>query len=155
MPGTTPIRAAEQVFRDLIEFRAEGEPTPSFDRFLDAVRRFGSVEFDVPDAPDADGFLFQYGTFKWLPEPAFVVGIARQFDILDESGDHVDYIQIQAEYSYPIDPDLEALGGREQWWFRDGPESFGEWLTRVISAPVWDAVRSKSVLRFSISQEVV
>ncbi|MEV5463084.1 hypothetical protein [Streptomyces sp. NPDC002788] len=50
--------------------------------------RFGRRLFDVPDTPDADGLLFQYGTHAFDGPPAFTLDLTRQFEISDSDGDH-------------------------------------------------------------------
>jgi hypothetical protein len=40
-----------------------------------AYLRFGRRLFDVPDTPDADGLLFQYGTYSFDGSPTFALDL--------------------------------------------------------------------------------
>lgn len=57
-----------------------------------AFLRFGRKPFDVSDKPDADGLLFQYGTYAFDGPPAFTLDFTRQFEISDSDGDHDHYM---------------------------------------------------------------
>jgi hypothetical protein len=153
--GANPVVTAERIFRELVGVPTDDHPAPTHDEFLYAVRRFSVIAFEVPDSPDSDGFLFEYGTFRWIPEPGFVVGVVRQFEIPKDSGDLDHYVQLRAEYRYAIEPDLEALRDRQSWWFRDDSTPFEEWYLSVVNDPVWDALRGRPVSRFEVSQESV
>jgi hypothetical protein len=155
MSNIHQVAQAEMIFRELLRWPRGGSPAPSHQDFLAAVRRFAAVEFDIADAPNSDGFLFEYGTYRSLPDPGFGVGIARQFEIVDESGDHDHFIQVWGEYLYPIESDLEELGKIVLWWFRDGPVPFDDWFSAVLANPVWDALAHRPPLRFYIEQETV
>lgn len=152
MPGRTPIAAAEATLRDLVGSGDHVAVPPSVDHVMGAIKRFGSMEFDVSDLPDADGFLFQYGNFKWLANPGFVVGFVRQFEEVDAAGEHDCYIQLQCEFTYSISPELESIAGKEDWWFRGEREPFETWFARCSSDPVWNLVRDLKPLQFTIAQ---
>ncbi len=128
---------------------------PTVAELHEAVRRFALVEFDVPDSPDSDGFLFQYGKVNWLPEPTFVVGFVRQLAVADVKGEHECYSQVLLEYRYAMDPNLGLIGGHEDWWFRDGPKSFEEWIRSVEGDPIWGLVSGKNPYGFEASQDQV
>ncbi|MEU0039843.1 hypothetical protein [Streptomyces sp. NPDC006333] len=59
-----------------------------------AFLRFGRRLFDVPDTPDTDGLLFQYGTYSFDGPPTFTLDLTRQFEIADSDGDHDHYVQV-------------------------------------------------------------
>lgn len=153
MSDVHPIAQAEQILRELLRLPSNRSAAPSPQDFLAAVQRFAAVEFDIADAPNSDGFLFEYGTYRSLPDPGFGVRIARQFEIVNDSEDHDHYVQISGEYLYPIEPDLEDLGSVVSWWFRDGPGSFDDWFSTVLADPVWNAVGQRPPLRFIIERE--
>ncbi|MFF4428432.1 hypothetical protein ACFYZ4_04590 [Streptomyces sp. NPDC001513] len=46
-----------------------------------AYLRFGRRLFDVPDTPDADGLLVQYGTHSFDGSPIFTLDLTRQFEM--------------------------------------------------------------------------
>ncbi|MEV4490812.1 hypothetical protein AB0K04_11925 [Micromonospora coxensis] len=151
MSPRLPIDAAEATFRDLGGFAVHEAAVPSPDRLLDAVRRFAAVEFDVsPALPEQDGLLFQYATLG----DGFVLGVVRQFEVVDADGDHEQYVQLHAEYTLPPDPGRS--GHHEDWWFRGGPEPFDAWFARVAADPVWRAVDPAAPdIRFDVWQESV
>jgi hypothetical protein len=149
------VERAEAIFRDLLGVRDAGDPAPTHRNFLEAVRQFSSIEFDTSGAPESDGFLFDYGAYRSLPEPGFQVSIIRQFEVEKESGDHDYYVQVRGTYLYAIEPDLEALKGVVSWWFRDEQVPFDDWFSGVVDAPVWDAIGRKPILRFVVEQESV
>ncbi|MFB7183633.1 hypothetical protein ACFCYI_38735 [Streptomyces sp. NPDC056257] len=68
--------------------------------------RFGRRLFDVSDTPDADGLLFQYGTYAFDGPPAFTLDLTRQFEISDNNGDHAHYVQVHCEPRYGLAPAL-------------------------------------------------
>ncbi|MFE3270834.1 hypothetical protein [Streptomyces sp. NPDC059215] len=120
-----------------------------------AVGRFSAIEFEVPEIPDADGYLFQYGKVNWFPEPTFALGIVRQLEVVDSSGEHESYVQVQFEFRYPMDGDLESVASHSEWWFPDGEVSFGSWLDSVHRAPIMSILAAKAPRDFEISQEQV
>jgi hypothetical protein len=154
MRGGYPVTEAERVFRGLLKYH-DDRAAPAHDEFLDAVRRFGEVDFDVAEAPDSDGFLFEYGAYRRLPRPGFVVTVLRQFEIATESGEHDYHVQLHGAYRYDIEPDLEAVVGRPSWWFRSDPEPFDEWFAQVVDDPVWRVVSGRPLLDFVVFQESV
>jgi hypothetical protein len=151
LTSPNPVPHAERIFRDLLG----PSPTPSHDEFLEAVRRFRTIDFDTSGAPDSDGFLFEYGAFRSLPDPGFHLSVVRQFEIATESGDHAYYVQTRGEYRYAIEPDLEVLKPVVSWWFTNDPTPFDEWFSSVVNDRVWAAVRDRPLLRFVVEQEDV
>src|SRR5215831_15338988 len=107
------VGAAGSVARGIAE-GAQG-PGLSLAGLTGIVRRFSEVEFEVPELPDADGYLFQYGRAGWLPEPTFVLGILRQFEVVDSAGEHESYVHVEFACMYPMDDDLDAAGSHAQW----------------------------------------
>jgi hypothetical protein len=149
-----PIAAAEDAFRRVAGF-ADPAGIPSVDELITALRAFSSIEFDVADEPQADGFLFEYGAFRSLPEPAFLIGFTRQLSSGDTDGESEGYHQLHLEYTHPIDADLEAAGSRTEWWFCDDAVEFGEWLGSVMADPIWEKMRRKRPTAFTVFQEDV
>ncbi|ROP55937.1 hypothetical protein [Streptomyces sp. PanSC9] len=77
-----------------------------------AFLRFGRRLFDVPDTPDADGLLFQYGIHAFDGPPAFTVDLTRQFAVSDSNGDHDHYVQVHCEPRYAV---VQELAERPVW----------------------------------------
>ncbi|MFS8095775.1 hypothetical protein LFM09_01430 [Lentzea alba] len=122
---------------------------------VDLARRFAAIEFDTPDAPDADGYLFQHGEASWFSEPAFVLGLVRQLEVEDSSGEHEAYVQVQFEFRYPLDDDLAGAGRHADWWFPGEGKEFEVWLTEVAQSPIVRHVAGKTPRDFQIWQELV
>ncbi len=121
----------------------------------DAFQEFERIEFDVPLATDADGFLFQLGSVSWLSAPTFVLGVTRQLEVVDAKGEHESYVQIAMEFHCALDADLQTLGHRSRWWFRGAGSTFSEWLKVISRDPVWQVVAMKSARDFSVTLEEV
>jgi hypothetical protein len=150
-----PLESAAEVARGLLRPSVEGISVPTVADLHEAVRRFAEIEFDVPDSPDSDGFLFQYGEVNWLPEPTFIVGFVRQLEVSDENGQHEYYSQVLLEYRYGMDEGLGAVGGHEDWWFRDGPTNFEEWVGLVERDSIWSLVGRRRPYGFEVLQDQV
>ncbi|UFQ99954.1 hypothetical protein KBP30_01450 [Streptomyces sp. Go40/10] len=86
-----------------------------------AFVRFGRWRFDTAATPDSDGLLFQYGTYAFSGRPMFTVGLTRQFDVTDDDGEHDHYVQVHCELRYEAEPDLDALGSFDSWFFTMPP----------------------------------
>ncbi|GAA3909850.1 hypothetical protein Aau02nite_13700 [Amorphoplanes auranticolor] len=114
------------------------------------ARRFAATEFDVPEDQDADGYLFQYGKVGWLPQPTFVVSMVRQLEVVDSDGEHEFYSQVQFEYRFPLDRDLEKLESHSEWWFPGGATPFGAWLESVSRSPIGDLLGSREPREFLV-----
>ncbi|MEV8345904.1 hypothetical protein [Streptomyces niveus] len=93
-----------------------------------AFMRFGRQRFATTPTPDSDGLLFQYGTYAFSGRPMFTVDLARQFDIIDDDGEHDHYVQVHCELRYECEPALDALGGFNSWFFHDADADLDEWL---------------------------
>jgi hypothetical protein len=91
---------------------------------------------------------------NWFSEPTFTIGFVRQLEMVDADGEHEAYSQVQLEFRYRVNVDLEAVEGRESWWFRSDPMSFDAWLDSVESDPIWEIVRRKVPVEFDVSQDL-
>ncbi|MER7107893.1 hypothetical protein [Streptomyces sp. NPDC000229] len=122
-------------------------------RFFGVVRRFSAVEFDVPDDPDADGYIFQYGKVNWLPEPTFSLSLVRQLEVTDSSGEHEGYLQVQFELRYSLSEELESLGSRTEWWFPGDESSLDTWLSSLAELPIVDLLSRKVAREFAVWED--
>jgi hypothetical protein len=142
------VGEAVDIARSLVRDGAPvGPPVPAL---VELARRFAATEFDVPGDQDADGYLFQYGKVGWLPEPTFVLSLTRQLEVVDGNGEHDFYCQVQFEYRYPLDGELENLGSHSEWWFPGGVASFDAWLATVSKSPVGDLLRMREPREFLV-----
>ncbi|MFC7329056.1 hypothetical protein [Marinactinospora rubrisoli] len=150
------IEQAGQIAHSVVQelHVGEGGKPAGKEELIAVVRRFARIEFDVPDECEADGFLFEYTEAGWLAYPAFIVGFTRQLEKVDIEGEHESYLQVQMELCFHMDPDFRELGSGTSWWFADEGRAFDEWIADVEDEPVWDVVRNKRILEFSLSQEM-
>ncbi|MEU8232717.1 hypothetical protein AB0C12_24310 [Actinoplanes sp. NPDC048967] len=147
MSNKHQVDEAVDIARSLVDddIRA-GSPVPAL---TELARRFAATEFDVPEDQDADGYLFQYGKVGWLPDPTFVVSMVRQLEVVDSDGEHESYSQVQFEYRFPLDRDLEAESHSE-WWFPGGATPFDAWLESVSRSPIGDLLASRPPREFLV-----
>ncbi|WP_223838017.1 hypothetical protein [Streptomyces venezuelae] len=117
-----------------------------------AFLRFGRRLFDVPDTPDADGLLFQYGTHAFGGPRAFTLDLTRQFEISDDDGDHDHYVQVHCELRYGLTPALEALGSFDSWFFRDAGDDLEEWAQGLTERAAWATIRRLSPTEIRVYQ---
>ncbi|MFF4828387.1 hypothetical protein [Streptomyces sp. NPDC001312] len=120
-----------------------------------AFLRFGRRLFDVPDTPDADGLLFQFGTYAFDGPPTFTLDLVRQFGISDRDGDHDHYVQVHCELRYGLAPALEALGSFDSWFFHGAGDELGEWAERLTERAAWTTIRTLQPAEIRVYQEQV
>jgi hypothetical protein len=148
-----PVLGAGEIARNLAE--EDGGLVLPISRLTRLVRRFSAIEFEVPDLPDADGYLFQYGQVNWFSEPTFALGVVRQFELVDAHGEHDSYVQVQFEFRYPLDGELESAGNYSEWWFPGDGVPLDRWLESVDRAPIMGVLSAKMSRNFEIWQEMV
>ncbi|MEU9317103.1 hypothetical protein [Streptomyces sp. NPDC048295] len=120
-----------------------------------AFIRFGRRRLDMPRAPDADGLLFQYGTYSFDGPATFTLDRTRQFEINDSDGDHDHYVQVHCELRYAHAAELQALGHFESWFFHDGGGDLDRWTEGVVSRAAWSVVRELRPVDVKVYQERV
>ncbi|MFE2532140.1 hypothetical protein [Streptomyces sp. NPDC059371] len=120
-----------------------------------AFLRFGRRPFHVPDAPDADGLLFQYGTYAFDGPPTFTLDLARQFEVTDSGGDHDYYVQVHCELRYGRAPALEALGSFNSWFFHGAGDDLEAWARGLTERAAWAAIRRLEPAEIRVYQEQV
>jgi hypothetical protein len=153
LPNKRQVGEAIEVARSLLTGgEAAAPPVPTL---AGLARRFSAVKFDVPAGQDADGYLFQYGEADWLPEPGFVLSLARQLEVVDAHGEHESYLQVQFQYRYPMNADLEVAGSVSQWWFPEGDDRLDAWLTSLQSLPIGDLLRGLAPSEFVVWEDKV
>ncbi|MFG2143673.1 hypothetical protein ACGFRG_05670 [Streptomyces sp. NPDC048696] len=146
-----PIDSALGVMQGIVDQVGSGHEVLAVEKAFAAVRNFERITFDVPDRMDSDGFLFQYGKVNWFPDPTFVVGFVRQLEIVDADGEHEAYSQVQLEYRYRTDSDLDSIQSCNSWWFTESQVPFDDWLESVKRDPIWRVVRAKVPTVFDVS----
>ncbi|MGW4942990.1 hypothetical protein ACWEOZ_15555 [Actinoplanes sp. NPDC004185] len=147
MSGKRQVDEAVDIVRSLVD--EEIPVGPPVLALTGLARRFAATEFDVPADQDADGYLFQYGKAGWLPQPTFVISMVRQLEVVDADGEHESYSQVQFEYRFSLDRDLEAESHSE-WWFPGGATPFDAWLESVSRSPIGDLLGSREPREFLV-----
>ncbi|MFJ4777815.1 hypothetical protein [Streptomyces sp. NPDC088762] len=120
-----------------------------------AFLRFGRRPFDVPDIPDADGLLFQYGIHAFDGPRAFTLDLTRQFEISASDGDHDHYVQVHCELKYGLAPALEALGSYDSWFFHDAGDDLEEWAQGLTERAAWATIRGLRPIGIRVYREQV
>lgn len=154
MLDKNPIDSGGRTLRDLVSMETIGQDWPPPRGLAGIFSKFAQIQFDVPDAPEVDGFLFEYGRFDFTSQPTFVVSLARQLEKFDESGEHDSYSQVSCEFAYEVDSQLESVGSKASWWFSGAGETLDSRLAMVAADEVWDLVQGKQPLSFEVRQEV-
>jgi len=116
---------------------------------------FGRRLFQVPDTPDADGLLFQYGTYMFDGPATFMLDLTRQFEVSDSDGDHDHYVQVHCELRYGLTPALEALGSFNSWFFHDAGGDLDEWAQGLSERAAWTAIHGLKPTEIRVYREQV
>lgn len=148
MTGRPPAHDALRLLRnDLLD--GHGDPSGlTAAGVWQAFLRFGRRRFDSPLIPDADGLLYQYGSYTFQDGVMFSLDFTRQFDVPDADGEHDHFLQVHCELRYEPLPSLQALGAFESWFFHDteaGRVDHAEldaWAAEVEAGQAWALVHS-------------
>ncbi|CAG7641686.1 conserved hypothetical protein [Actinacidiphila bryophytorum] len=120
-----------------------------------AFLRFAWLRFDLTDTPDADGLLFQYGTYAFDGPAVFMVDLTRQFEIADRQGDHDHFLQVHCELRFGAAPALLALGSFDSWFFHGGGGDLDEWAEAMSGREGWARIRTLKPAGIRVHQERV
>ncbi|WP_237296851.1 hypothetical protein [Streptomyces sp. 3211] len=131
------IDGAEELLAGELRSGRRAGARPDTEGAWRAFLRFARRPFDVPDAPDADGLLFQYGTHAFDGPPMFTLDLTRQFGICDDDGDHDHFVQVHCELRYAPGPALDALGSFGSWFFHDSGDDLDSWARALTERPAW------------------
>ena len=143
------IDSARSEFDDVV--RRLGADPGGPGAVLDVFVAFAEVRFAVPDVPESDALLFEYGIFGFSGQPRFTLSFVRQFERADDDG----YVQFRCEFEYAVDAELEALGKRTVWALSTGRESVRDWWTEVSGDPCWPVLRARTPVASEIGQSEV
>src|SRR6266581_4763238 len=88
-----PVDKASSLFGGLLGEEARNSDAPLVRHVFDAFRRFERVEFDTPDVPEADGFLFEYGNLDRPGPPMFSIRLIRRLKKSDEAEEQQSHVQ--------------------------------------------------------------
>lgn len=104
------IADAESVLRAALEPLGLGSPAMSMLEAWEGFCRFAHVP--VVDAA-SDGILFQAGNYGFSGQTLYTVGLVRQFEHVDEDGEHVAYEQLQCELTF----EPQSVESWNTWFF--------------------------------------
>ncbi|GHF97910.1 hypothetical protein ACFFSH_07275 [Streptomyces filamentosus] len=135
-----PAEAVRLLDEELASVRGPGPART--EEVWHAFLRFADRPFTVPDAPEADGLLVQYGTYAFDGPRAFTLDLVRQFETCDGDGDHAHYDQVHCELRFAPTPELEALGAFDAWCFRDSGDDLAACTGALTSRPSWAVIRA-------------
>jgi hypothetical protein len=107
---------------------------------------FARVPFAVPQLPDADGLLYQLGTYSFSGEPRFHLDFTRQFALPDDD----EYLQFHCDLQFTATAELQALGSHDEWWWPDEERDLTAWAMDVASRPEWALLASRTPLTTEI-----
>jgi hypothetical protein len=109
---------------------------------------FADVAFEVPDEPDADGLLYQYGVYDFSGESRFHLGLVRQFALFDDD----ELMQFHCNLQFAATPELRALGRYDEWWFLDEGAP-AVWFERIRARPEWPLLTAQLPIAVDIDCE--
>lgn len=152
MPNRIPVDDAEQVLRDKVAKALKQEDEHGDDKptvllnTLEGFKQFAQTQFEVSDSPDSDGCLVEYGVSNSSSSGSeFYIHLVRQFEQLDEDGDHGNYIQTYCDIAFSLDDELKELGHQAQWWFRSSGDCFDQWWRVNTSSAAWMKLVSRRI----------
>lgn len=154
MSGRPPIDGAADLLRAQMRVGHLSSPTTTEDAWS-AFARFGRLRFSTADSPDVDGLLFQYGVYAFDGPEAFSLDLTRQFDVLDDEGDHDHFVQVHCELVYEPVPALAALGNFSSWFFHDSGDDLERWLAAFTARDAWAVIREHSPVKIEVYRETV
>ncbi|MEU4673898.1 hypothetical protein AB0F91_39580 [Amycolatopsis sp. NPDC023774] len=109
-----PIDSAAEALLAKINARRWSVSDLSAQQAWAAFLDFAALRFDIPNEPDADGLLYQFGVYHFTGEPAFHLDPTRQLALREEQ-----YVQVHLDIRFALDPSLVALGRHTEWWFSE------------------------------------
>ncbi|WP_055698659.1 hypothetical protein [Streptomyces silaceus] len=154
MVRTVPVEEAAARLRALLAAESAGQQDPLV-AALHAFSDFALIDFSVPDCPDVDGCLFEYGINSLAGEPLFVVNLTRQFEVLDSSGEHESHAQVSCEVRYRVTSEAEPLGDCEEWWFRGEPGDFSSWWRSLPLESLVGALGNRAPTAVEVTSDII
>ena len=152
MTEPVSIESAPSVFEQVAGDLPVTRPAQALNTFVE----FARVRFAVPDEPESDSLLFEYGVFDFTGRSLFTISFVRQFEMVHESGEHDGYVQFRCDFEYEVDAELEALGKRVLWAASSADEDqVREWQAAVSGDPCWPPLAARTPTSFKVGQTEV
>ncbi|MEU7584286.1 hypothetical protein AB0B50_42665 [Streptomyces sp. NPDC041068] len=155
MPNPLRVEEAAARLQGLLGAEPVGQQGP-LAAALHSFAEFARIDFSVPEGPDVDGCLFEYGVNSLTGQPLFVVNLTRQFETLDSSGEHESHTQVSCEVRYQVTGELEALGDCEEWWFRGSEgEDFSSWWQSLPLDSLIGTLGDRAPVAVAVASDIV
>jgi hypothetical protein len=154
MVDLRPINEAPDLFRQLLSSRGMTSANMVADTAWQTLVDFANIRFATGPQPASDGLLYEYGTYRFTGRSMFTLDLVRQFETVDEGGEHDHFVQFHCELRYEPEPALDALGAFDSWWFPD-QGLLEEWTSEINSRPEWTVLATKVPSEVEIHQEQV
>lgn len=103
----------------------------------------------------SDGLLFESGTYRFTGTEQFTVSLVRQFEVVDDAGDHEHYVHLRCEFLYEPTDELRSHGSFNLWCFPSDGDSIGEWVDGVESRIEFQSAVRLVPVSVTVSQEQV
>jgi hypothetical protein len=116
---------------------------------------FGRRRFWTPDVADADGLLFQFGTYAFDGPPTFSPDLVRQFEVADGAGEHDHYLQVHCELRFAPTEELVTLGSYSSWFFHDGDGDLEGWAAGPLARPDRAVIGGRTPAEVKVYREEV
>jgi hypothetical protein len=154
--GRFPITEGQGVLHDLLRARGlDPMRPPSVGETWEVFKEFVEIPFET-EGPDSDGVLFQTGTFNFHGQDEFCLDFLRQFEVVDEDGEHDHYEQLHCEFRFPVTEATRSFGNFNIWWFSgDEAQPWADFVALVERSPEFIAFRSIAPQAAEIEQEEV
>lgn len=156
MNDRRPISEGEQTLHELLRVRGIDPAFPgSVGETWQVFKEFVAIPFETEGA-DSDGVLYQAGIFDFYGRDEFYLEFLRQFEVLDEDGEHDRFEQLHCEFRFPASEATRSFGAFDHWWFPDDPaQPWAEFVALVERRPEFHALRSIPPQAAKIGQEPV
>ena len=146
------ISEGERVLHEMLRVQGINPESPGpVGRVWDIFKSFVAVPFDTA----SDGVLYETGVFNFHGLDEFYLGFLRQFEVLDEDGEHQDYEQLTCEFRFPVSDETRSFGSVTRWWFTSDDEPWSAFVASVESRPEFTTLRFIAPQAASIQQEMV
>ncbi|MEV0068003.1 MULTISPECIES: hypothetical protein [unclassified Amycolatopsis] len=147
---TLPIDSAAEALLAKIDARRWSVSDLSAQQAWAAFLDFAALRFDLPDEPDADGLLYQFGVYDFTGEPAFHLDPTRQLALREEQ-----YVQVHLDIRFALDPSLVALGRHTEWWFSEDDTAVDDWAGAISLRPEWSVLNQLKPTSIDIYQDEI
>jgi len=153
MRETLPIDRAEGVLHEMLRTHGVNPAAPrSAAEAWPVFKEFVSMPFDTA----SDGVLYQVGLSNFYGPEEFYLDFLRQFEVVDEDGEHDHFEQLHCEFRYPVTDETRSFGSFNQWWFAgDEGEGWAEFVALVEARAEFQALGPTAPKAASVSQEEV